>query len=365
MATIQIDSDSQVIGAAESAAIEKKPKLGESCDHCGQPAALCCSGCVESPTLGGISPPRTFYCSPKCQRAAWDIHKKICSTLSARKRVYRAGNMIQKIFYAYRERAFEKMFTKIEVEGDTMYMYEGEYGEDQYLVPFPHDLFSSEEDKWAAFTFHACSDAVAFMCHLLKMFLKGLYVVIDEVEMMKLLKTPRETCVVDQNRIIHDRNEYRHEVFRVVLKTGEMYALDFSGAQYGYHDPVLPWDTYVQSRLGGDPRRIKAFHSFGNMYALNEKIAQTPGLFGTTMKVNLALSKATTSACEHFAGAKKKRSLGDCLKLPQATFLSERDELIDHITKELRTWHAPDYRKEVMSCGTDFQQVLLDMHLKG
>lgn len=65
------------------------------------------------------------------------------------------------------------MFTKIEVEGDAMYMYEGEYGEDQYLVPFPHDLFSREEDKWAAFTFHACSDAVAFMCHLLKMFLKG------------------------------------------------------------------------------------------------------------------------------------------------------------------------------------------------
>lgn len=172
---------------------------------------------------------------------------------------------------------------------------------------------------------------------------------------MKLLKTPRETWVVDQNRVIHDRTEYPHEVFRVVLKTGEMYALDFSGAQYGYQDPVLPWDTYVQSRLGGDPRRIKAFHSFGNMYALNEKIAQTPGLFGTTMKVNLALSKATTSACEHFAGAKKKRSLGDCLKLPQAAFLSERDELIDHITKELRTWHAPDYRKEVRSCGTDFQ----------
>ncbi|KAL9580315.1 MAG: hypothetical protein Q9212_004568 [Teloschistes hypoglaucus] len=351
MATLLTDSDPKVIASAESAASDKNPTLGKSCDYCAQPAALCCSGCVDSPTSRGTQSPRTFYCTPTCQRAAWHVHKKICNTLSARKRVYRAGDTIQRIFYAYRERAFEKMFTKIEVEGDTMYMYEGEYGEDQYLAPFPHDLFSREEDKWAALTFHACSDAVAFMCHILEMLLKGLYTVIDEVDTMKLLNTPRKTWIVDQNRIVHDRTEYPHELFRVVLKTGEMYALDFSGAQHGYFDPVLPWDTYLQSRLGGDPRRINAFHSFGNIHALCAKYAQNPELYGITMKVNLALSRATISACEHFAEAKKKRSLGEYLKLPQAAFLKERDELIDHIIKELRMWHAPDYRKEVLSLG--------------
>ncbi|KAL8633169.1 hypothetical protein Q9189_001069 [Teloschistes chrysophthalmus] len=343
MATFRIDDGSKVNGNAESAA----------------------SGCVDSPTLRGNQPPRTFYCTPTCQRAAWHVHKKICNTLSARKRVYRAGDTIQRIFYAYRERIFEKMFAKIEVEGDTMYMYEGEYGEDQYLVPFPHHLFSCEEEEWAALTFHACSDAVAFMCHILKIFLKGLYIVIDEVKMMKLLNTPRKTLIVDQNRMIYDRTEYPHEIFRVVLKTGEMYALDFSGAQYGYHDPVLPWDTYLQSRLGGDPRRIMAFHSFGDMYALKEKIAQNPNLFGITMKANLALSKAATAACEQSAGTKKKLSLVECLKLPQAAFLSERDGLIDRITEELKKWHAPDYRMVDLSRGMEMHQHMLDMRQKG
>jgi hypothetical protein len=35
----------------------------------------------------------------------------------------------------------------------------------------------------------------------------------------------------------------------VTLKhSGEVYALDLSGAQYGYYDPVIPFEDYVQER---------------------------------------------------------------------------------------------------------------------
>jgi hypothetical protein len=40
-----------------------------------------------------------------------------------------------------------------------------------------------------------------------------------------------------------------HKLFRVTLKySGEVYALDLSGAQYGYYDPVTTFETYLEDR---------------------------------------------------------------------------------------------------------------------
>lgn len=42
---------------------------------------------------------------------------------------------------------------------------------------------------------------------------------------------------------------FTHLFFRVTLKhSGEVYALDLSGAQYGYYDPVAPFETYLEER---------------------------------------------------------------------------------------------------------------------
>ncbi len=54
----------------------------------------------------------------------------------ARIRLHRAGDIMQRIFYAYREQAFEKLIIKIEKENDTMYLIEGQYGEREVLVSF-------------------------------------------------------------------------------------------------------------------------------------------------------------------------------------------------------------------------------------
>jgi hypothetical protein len=35
----------------------------------------------------------------------------------------------------------------------------------------------------------------------------------------------------------------------VTMNSGEKFALDLAGAQYGHHDPVLPWNEYEEERI--------------------------------------------------------------------------------------------------------------------
>lgn len=142
------------------------------CAHCSGRATQTCNGCVDAPLGENGQTSNTYYCNTTCQNADWTNHKSICKVLSARKQLYRAGDTVQRIFYVYREHAFEKLITKVEKEDDTLYLYEGQYDR-EVLVPFPHHLFDCRDDREAALTYYACSDAVAFMLEIVGSFLKG------------------------------------------------------------------------------------------------------------------------------------------------------------------------------------------------
>jgi hypothetical protein len=43
-----------------------------------------------------------------------------------------------------------------------------------------------------------------------------------------------------------------HIVYRVTLKNGELWAVDTTGAQFGYADPLCPWDEFEQQRSAKD-----------------------------------------------------------------------------------------------------------------
>jgi hypothetical protein len=51
------------------------------------------------------------------------------------------------------------------------------------------------------------------------------------------------------------RTEYhdqQHDVLRVVLKESKKaYAIDVTSAQYGYYNPVTPWDDFAKTRVAG------------------------------------------------------------------------------------------------------------------
>ena len=51
-----------------------------------------------------------------------------------------------------------------------------------------------------------------------------------------------------------------HSILQITLQNLETSAIDITGIQYGYHDPVVPWDLYRHSRIQ-EVRRVRALPS--------------------------------------------------------------------------------------------------------
>ncbi len=300
-------------------------------------------------------PAKTFYCNSACQTADWTHHKQACKLLFARKLLYRVGDIVQRIFYVYREHTFNINITEVDKNEDTMYLYEGKYGR-EILSPFPYHLFQSEEDKHAALTYCNCAVAVAFMLKIIEGFLKGkphhygcqlsslypptvhigLYTKIEEVN-MKLQQKPRRIYLFDEHGN-PDTTEYGHTLLRVTLKSGESYAFDLTGAQFGYYDTITPWSLYEQSRakegsIAFSPPDLR----------LNSMIAATsnsPTVFAITTRYSKSVVNVVKGACDGFADMKGTRGGCDMLKLAQVAFDYKSDQLVYCVAKVLRNYKA-------------------------
>ena len=65
--------------------------------------------------------------------------------------------------------------------------------------------------------------------------------------------------VHEGERPIRPSKDY-HNLYRVTLKNGEVWAVDTTGAQFGYVNSLYPWHDFEQRRLG----QIWAEHTFGH-----------------------------------------------------------------------------------------------------
>jgi hypothetical protein len=152
------------------------------CAQCSEPATQVCIACKDAPDIGdNITEKAYYYCNRQCQVAHWSTHKSICKRLQTRKALYRAGSTLQKVFYMYREKCFDKLVARIERKNGKMYIHEGVYNyegmisEMDFLETFPESLCESEEEKLALLSHIACSDAVAWLHELIKFMIGGQY----------------------------------------------------------------------------------------------------------------------------------------------------------------------------------------------
>lgn len=144
------------------------------CAHCGKDAKQCCSRCNEGVNVDGITSP-TYYCGKECQTADYPAHKKICSNANARKQLYRGGEVLQQVFYAYREAAFDFVFSNLKkIEDGRLHIEEPTHVEGSGpLYRFPGHLVDNQQDKAALLTFLACTDGVGYMFELTKKVVDG------------------------------------------------------------------------------------------------------------------------------------------------------------------------------------------------
>lgn len=92
--------------------------------------------------------------------------------LKERKILYRGGDTLQKMFYLYRERVFDKKIAKIENRDGKLLIHDRDFNAEELskvatevdlIKPFPHEMCENEEDKQAVLVHLACTDAVAWM----------------------------------------------------------------------------------------------------------------------------------------------------------------------------------------------------------
>ena len=86
-----------------------------TCAVCAEPATTHCGGCASeelTKILGHHTP--TFYCGVACQHIDWASHKKLCKLTQAHIKLFRAGELLQEVFLATREEAFEGSVSRVE-----------------------------------------------------------------------------------------------------------------------------------------------------------------------------------------------------------------------------------------------------------
>lgn len=137
------------------------------CAQCGNPATQICSGCNETP--GHEEHGNTYYCSIACQKTARPDHEKLCLKLQQRRALYRAGDIAQSIFYAFREKVFDNQVVKIQHADKKMIVHlslKWPLGVNPFHIvfcPFPSSTTVAESDKNAVLAVHACDDALGYM----------------------------------------------------------------------------------------------------------------------------------------------------------------------------------------------------------
>lgn len=126
-----------------------------------------------------------------------------------------------------------------------------------------------------------------------------------------------------------------HCVLRVTVHTGETFAIDFTGAQYGWRTQLYTWNTYIQHRaktvngvtpLGTTSLQESAVYS---LFAPNSIAAATRAFRTNVIRDGLVRSLVT-----YFV--QHQTSVMDLFSLPGSPCVRERAQLVDFVKDSIR-----------------------------
>lgn len=117
-----------------------------------------------------------------------------------------------------------------------------------------------------------------------------------------------------------------HTVLRVTLPTGEPFAIDFAGAQYGWQEQLYTWATYVKHRTMGV--ELKNFMFGGDREWTDNSLPPRPkGLSGASILLRkIVLQKLEASLYSSFIS--QNRGARGFASLPESEFVPAREQLV-------------------------------------
>ncbi|KAL9028106.1 MAG: hypothetical protein Q9196_003479 [Gyalolechia fulgens] len=313
-----------------------EPKDGKGCTHlcirCCQPATKSCAACVNAPADEYGSHESSWYCGVDCQKGDWHRHKSLCNASVLRKVLYRAAETAQELFYIYREIVFDKLIVKVARKEKEIIVHEGLY--EECFIPFPSSLFPEEKEKKAMLTYLACGDVCGYLGVVLKTMLNDIS--------SRLLETPVKLKATNPLKIrLHyyldgseDLNSYQHEVLTVTLKDGSVYVVDLAGAQYGYHEPVMPLKTYADSRARAV--RLDKCQPLGNQRQIIVNECSEKGWTGLIRSVNEELYHRFNALITLWQ--KSHMPLPAMLRLHEKDFLKRQKSFLSSVEANFREY---------------------------
>lgn len=144
-------------------------------------------------------------------------------------------------------------------------------------------------------------------------------------------KNHRRSFINVDIRAALDNTKYGHEIIQVTLKSGEKYALDIAGAQYGQFNAVIPWDLYVRFHVKNVLRR----HDFGSTHRRMTSPMYCDGNTDIQLKKNFnkLLSESMNAKIKEwqYSGV----TLPAMLRPPEQVHLQKRGDLFAFLDGEL------------------------------
>jgi hypothetical protein len=177
---------------------------------------------------------------------------------------------------------------------------------------------------------------------------------IEEVNASVINQKLRISLIFQNGHPIDPPDLLFHNLYRVILKNGEVWAIDTTGAQCGYADPLCPWRDFEQHRSSKINReyefgciRRQVFQSFG-MFPARHMVAQK------VEKQDLAeaLEEKIPVWAQEYGGKLNTilRGSDPAFKRAKSRFL---DQLEDHIKASMTKLYTPEQiarRNKVVEC---------------
>ena len=128
-----------------------------------------------------------------------------------------------------------------------------------------------------------------------------------------------------------DATDYQHNIFRITTRNGEVYALDMTGAQYGWTECIVPWKIYADSRV----REVKNVVSFGGTRVWsNTEAKKMGGQHQWVHSIRMLFAQVVDGAVMLWQRGNMLTT--DLFRLPEQDFQKKQASLLDAVEELLQ-----------------------------